>query len=764
MSGEEQAQRIALEHFGVRARAEALVGEYDDNFLLEDDDGHRFVLKIAPQAATEVLLNGQNLALAHVAERDPDLKIPRVIANLQGSETTEVELAGRRRLVRLLTYLPGRLLADCEERPAELHRGLGRFLGELDRALSDFDHPAVHREHEWDLLHAGERRVQSSHITNPARRGTAEYFFLQFDACALPVLEGLRRSVIHNDANDYNLVVGETLGLIDFGDMLYTATVCEPAVALAYVMMGRNDPLRVGAELIVGYNEAFPLAEEEIDILFPLICARLAISVSIAARRRTTRPGDDYASISEGSAWSLLERLRTVAPHEARNLFREACGLAPAAAFGPGPAELMEARRRLIGPNLSVAYDSPMVIVRGSRQYLYDHEGRGYLDLVNNVCHVGHCHPKVVEVARRQNELLNTNTRYLHEHLVEYARRLSSLLPDPLGVCYLVCSGSEANELALRIARAHTGRRDVLVLEGAYHGNTSALVEISPYKFDGPGGEGKLEHVHVAPMPDGYRGRHKGSGPETGHRYADDLAAVLGKSGKIGAFIAEPLLGCGGQIIPPKGFLEAAFEEVRANGGVCIADEVQIGFGRVGRAYWAFELQGVVPDIVTLGKPIGNGHPLAAVITSPEIAASFDTGMEYFNTFGGNPVSCAVGLAVLDIIEEEGLQQRALELGGRMLDGLRSLAERHRLVGDVRGEGLFLGVELVRDRDTLEPAENEAKRIVEELRADGILLSIDGPLRNVLKIKPPLVLGERDVDRAVDGLDRILASIESASG
>jgi 4-aminobutyrate aminotransferase-like enzyme len=288
-------------------------------------------------------------------------------------------------------------------------------------------------------------------------------------------------------------------------------------------------------------------------------------------------------------------------------------------------------------------------------------------------------------------------------------------------------------------------------------------VEISPYKFNGPGGEGKPPHVHVAAMPDGYRGPHKGNGIDSGRRYADDLEALVhntsGAGHAIGAFIAEPLLGCAGQVVPPQGYMDAAYRAVRAAGGVCIADEVQVGFGRVGRTFWAFELQGVVPDIVTLGKPIGNGHPLAAVVTTPEIAASFDNGMEYFSTFGGNPVSCAVGLAVLDVIEAEGLQQRALELGERMIEGLRSLGERHPLIGDIRGAGLFLGVELVRDRESLEPADGEAVRIVEELRDDGILLSIDGPLHNVLKIKPPLVLDRRDVDRSLDALDRVLSDL-----
>ncbi|MEE8467563.1 MAG: aminotransferase class III-fold pyridoxal phosphate-dependent enzyme, partial [Planctomycetota bacterium] len=309
-------------------------------------------------------------------------------------------------------------------------------------------------------------------------------------------------------------------------------------------------------------------------------------------------------------------------------------------------------RRHLLGA-LSLSYREPLKIVRGSGTYLFDESGRRYLDCVNNVCHVRHCHPRVVEAAARQMAELNTNTRYLHDHLVTYARRLTELLPDPLGVCALVCSGSEANELALRLARAATGRRGVVVLDAAYHGNAGALVEISPYKFDGPGGRGRPQHVHVAPTPDPYRGEHRG--PDAGLRYAGSVRDALQRGEETGipagAFLSESLLGCAGQIDPPPGFLAAAFEHVRAAGGVCIADEVQVGFGRVGSHFWGFETQGAVPDVVTLGKPIGNGHPMAAVVTTPEISEAFDTGMEYFNTFGGNPVSCAVGLAVLDVIE-----------------------------------------------------------------------------------------------------------------
>jgi len=337
---------------------------------------------------------------------------------------------------------------------------------------------------------------------------------------------------------------------------------------------------------------------------------------------------------------------------------------------------------------------------------------------------------------------------------------VSSTLPEPLRVCFLVCSGSEANELALRLARTHTGRRGVIVVDGAYHGNTGALIDVSPYKFDGPGGGGAPPHVIKVPTPDGYRGQIPASDPDCGRRYAAFLPAAIRELEDRGeppaAFLCESLLGCGGQVVPPEGYLAEAFRHARNAGAVTIADEVQVGFGRVGTHFWGFETHGVVPDIVTMGKPIGNGHPLAAVVTTPAIAASFETGMEYFNTFGGNPVSCAAGMAVLDVLGEERLQHNALQVGDHLRSRLRELADRHPLVGDVRGRGLFLGIELVRDRESLEPAAEQASYVVERLKERGFLLGTDGPLRNVIKIKPPLVFSRDDADDLADALDRVL--------
>jgi 4-aminobutyrate aminotransferase-like enzyme len=580
-----------------------------------------------------------------------------------------------------------------------------------------------------------------------------------------PRLATLRHSFVYNDANDHNLLVKEDaggspslVGLIDFGDALHTVTVAELAIACAYLMLDREDPLAEASRVISGYHSVRPLTPVERSALFDLVIARLCASVLLAAQRRRVEPENEYLQISAQPVARLLERMSAMKHEQTSRALADACA-------APAPVRSADAivavRRRHFGFNLSISYSEPLKIVRGEGQYLYDDGGRRYLDLVNNVCHVGHCHPTVVAAAQRQMAELNTNTRYLHDNLAEYAVRLTATLPAGLEVCFLTNSGTEANDLALRLARAYTGSKEIIVLDHAYHGHSPSLVEISPYKCEGPGGEGLAEHAHKVPMPDPYRGPHRG--PGAGEAYADEvrktIAEIEGKGRSVGALMAESLIGCGGQVIPAGGFLASATEAIRSAGGVFIADEVQVGFGRVGTHFWAFETQGVVPDIVTLGKPIGNGHPMAAVITTKDIAASFDTGMEFFSTFGGNPVSCAVGLAVLDVIENEGLQQHALEVGAQFLAGVRELQNRHHLIGDVRGLGLFIGVELVRDHETLEPADSEASRVIDEMKERGFLLSTDGPLHNVIKIKPPMVLTERDVDDTLTALDEVFGEL-----
>ena len=416
-------------------------------------------------------------------------------------------------------------------------------------------------------------------------------------------------------------------------------------------------------------------------------------------------------------------------------------------------------RKRHLGPSFSVSYQEPLHIVRGEGQFLFDAEGKRYLDAVNNIQHVGHCHPAIVEAAQQQYEKLNTNTRYLDETIVNYAKTLTDKLPNGLDVCFFTNSGSEANDLALRMARLYTQSKQTIVLDAAYHGNLSSLIEISPYKHDGPGGAGAPDFVHTIPMPDPYRGKHRGEDASTG--YVNEVQTAIDhiqqKDGGKPVFIAESLMGCGGQLVLPEGFLKKSFELVREAGGICIADEVQIGFGRMGFHFWGFETCDVTPDIVTMGKSMGNGHPLSAVVTTREIAEVFNNGMEYFNSFGGNPVSCAVGHAVLNVIEEESLQQNAKDVGNHLLDELKKID--HPLIGEVRGLGLFIGVELVNDHHTLVPAEKEANTIVNRMKEAGILMSTDGPDHNVLKIKPPIIFTRENADELVFNLTSIFKEI-----
>jgi 4-aminobutyrate aminotransferase-like enzyme/Ser/Thr protein kinase RdoA (MazF antagonist) len=1003
---ESEAARLAREVFNLDVAAKSLPGEYDDNFHLTSVDSHEFVLKIMHPAREQSFVEMQCQALQHLAEHAPHLSLPRVCLTPGGDAFTVATLSdGTKRLLWLLTYIPGTVLAKVNPHTPELLRSLGQFLGEMDAALADFSNPAVHRELKWDLTRSGWIRDYLQHIGDPARRALVERFLALYESEVVPALKSLRRSVIYGDANDYNVLVSppwpqprKIVSVIDFGDMHYSLTVSEVAIAAAYAMLGEKDPLSAASFVVAGYHRAFPLKEAEIAVLYTLIGMRLAVSVTNSAHRKSLVPDDPYVTISEAPAWEALERFAAVHPRFAHYAFRDACGLpagpqaekvqrwlaskagsaasilstdlrtAPSVVFDlgvgstflgadpnasetenlseaifrkvrsahasvgigryneprllytsplfgaspnptgerrtihlgidlfaapgtpihapldgvvhavaintapldygpllilrhatgdglefftlyghlarevfdvlqvgqrivhgqqfarigdvhenggwaphlhfqiivdllerrsdfPGVAhasqrnvwtslspdpnvllaipaerfprqdpaltETLSARRTLLGENLSISYQQPLKIVRGWMQYLYDDTGRAFLDVYNNVPLVGHGHPRVVRAVQEQIALLNTNTRYLHDNVNRYAEQLTRRMPGPLRVCYFVNSGSEANELALRLARTHTGREDVVVLEHAYHGHTTTLIDISPYKFDGPGGRGRKPWVHVAPIPDDYRGPHRREDPAAGSKYAQHVAEILqnahAQGRSVAAYIAETLPSVAGQIVFPPGYLAETYKHIRAGGGVCIADEVQVAFGRLGTHFWGFETQGVVPDIVVLGKPIGNAFPFAAVVTTPEIAASFNNGMEFFSTFGGNPVACAAGLAVLDVLEEEHLQENALHVGGYLTARLNSLQEKRALIGDVRGSGLFLGVDLVLDRHTREPAPRQASYVVNRLRERGILAGTDGPHHNVIKLRPPLIFSQADADLFVMTLDAILA-------
>jgi len=763
----DEVKHLAREkyHLNIR-RIKPLAGDRSQNFLLETERKEKYVIKISSAFDRLEELDFENQVMILLRQKLPEYHFPLPLPDVDGQLISTYKKNKKQVFwVRLFAFLSGTYLADLKNIPLSLWREAGELLARLDLSLQDFYHPGQKRQLPWDLKNVLWSKDRLKFVPDPVLRRQLDYCLLQYENRVLPVAHRLRTQVVYGDANEHNFLLtspepeqARIKGLLDFGDMTESFLAGEVAIALTYALMLKPKE-EVAREILSAYQGKNPLQPEELDVLFYLILARLTISLTMSAWRRKAEPDNAYMTISESPGRRLLDHLLAENPEKWRKLFYEACGLKPKNNFLPSD-KLLEFRKSHLSGALSLTYEKPLHLVQGCGPYLFEADGSRYLDCVNNVCHLGHAHPAVARAVSRQMALLNTNTRYLYDQLALYVEKLLARFPKKFKYVFLVNSGSEANDLALRLARNYTGGNELLVIDGAYHGNLTSLVEISPYKFDGPGGKGAPPFVHKIPTPDPYRGKYQGSTLKTALKYAEEVVQIIQKlqaeNRKLVGLIAESMMGCAGQVIFPPGFLKLAFAVVRAAGGVCLADEVQVGFGRPGEFFWGFESQEADPDIVTLGKPIGNGHPIGAVVTTEEIARAFETGMEYFNTFGGNPVSCAAGLAVLQAIEEENLQENARVVGDYFKKELKKLQKSHRLVGEVRGLGLFLGVELVKDRDTKEPATQEASAVVEKMKQRGILLSTDGPFRNVLKIKPPIVFSKNNVDQVVEALDEVL--------
>jgi 4-aminobutyrate aminotransferase-like enzyme/aminoglycoside phosphotransferase (APT) family kinase protein len=731
-----------------------LNGYENANYLLESD-GKKYIFKTYEDSSiTNEHVSAENAALYHLDQYN-STSYPEPIPFNDNTDYKRCKVQEKPKIIRVLSYIEGEFLAEAK--PSEnLFRSLGHFLGEMDTRLQDFQNPIYKaRQCRWDIQFLELNKEYIEDINNPHNRNIVRYFFKQYEEIVRPRHPELRKQIIHNDANEWNVLTQneKVTGIIDFGDMSYTFLINELAIAITYGCYDKDDPLHWAQFIIEGYNEKMPVLEIELSLLYYLIAARLCISVCNSAHAKTIDADNTYTSVSEKPAWSMLQKWLTINPIAAENSFRSAVGLPPKTSVAL--ENVISKRHKHISTTYSLSYDKPIHMARSAFQYMYDVQGNTFLDAYNNIPHVGHAHPVVVDAGQRQMAKLNTNTRYLYDQLAEYAERLASKFPSSLNKVYLVNSGSAASDLAIRMAKAHTDHSRVMVMELGYHGNTHTSMEVSDYKFSNPKGQGQADYILKTQIPDTYKGPY--TDPLTaGKLYAKEAVSKIESSHHpIAAFIAEPIIGCAGQVPLPTGYLQEIYPVIRQQGGVCISDEVQTGFGRLGDFFWGYEASKVVPDIVIMGKPIANGHPMGAVICTDEIAQSFEKGVEFFSSFGGNPVSCAIASAVLDVIEEEQLQENAQKVGHYYMSKLQELMQHYDTVGDVRGRGLFIGVELVQPHSK-KPNPQLAKHIKSKMRQRNILISTDGRYDNILKSKPPLCFNKHNVDTVIEALHDIL--------
>ena len=751
------ARQILREGFGVESSSlSPLSGERDQNFRVGTPSGQRFLFKISNPADERPVLEMQAAALRHIERVDPGLPVMRALPTVAGESWVEVPgTDGRSYPARLFTFLPGHVTANTALTTAAIWSH-GQITARLGRALRGFFHPAADYEILWDITHLAKLRPLLTHLSDSPRKAQVERVLDRFQARIEPALPGLRAQVIHADMSLDNVLLGDDLrvsGIVDFGDMTHAPLVCDLAVAVADVLHGRDDAIEAAGAMIGGYASVTPLEDEEAGLLADLVAARLATEVTVTAWRRGLYPDNSaYAASGEPGARAFLDAIEAMGIDAVGRRFREACLGLPYRRSAT--SDLLERRRRAL-PRSPLFYEHPVHLVRGEGVWLFDPRDRRYLDCYNNVPVVGHSHPRVVQAVTQQQRLLATHSRYLHEGIVELAERLKASLPPELDAVMVVNSGSEANDLAWRIARAATGRAGAVVTACAYHGLTEATHALSPEVW--ARGE-QPAHVATIPAPDGYRGPYRRGDDAWVQRYAahiDDAARALGDRG-LAALYLDPAFTADGVLSPPPTYLREAARRAHALGGLVVADEVQAGHGRSGTHLWSFQASGIEPDLVVMGKPMGNGFPVAALAVRSQLLEAIPEEVELFSTFGGNPVACAAALAVLAVIEDEGLVANAAKVGSYLRQGLLTLAERHPLIGDVRGEGLLLGVELI--DEGREPAAGNARKVTEAMRERGILLSATGPAGNVLKIRPPLVFRHEHADLLLQALDEVLAS------
>jgi 4-aminobutyrate aminotransferase-like enzyme/Ser/Thr protein kinase RdoA (MazF antagonist) len=752
---EAQVERIARDTYGLGVSVRSLPGERDRNFHLHTADRRDFVLKILDFNSSPEATDCQLRVLEHLAEQDPALPVPRVYPTALGGEIGTV--AGREGSYAtcLMGYLPGELLAGRSP-DAPLLENLGGTLARLDVALQGFFHPGLGQRLAWDVRRLPELVAHAAYIESPPLRRSVENAAAALKE-RLPALRSLRSQAIHGDCHAHNVLVHpssrEISGILDFGDMVHAPRVLEPAVAMSELLAEERVSIEILPGLLSGYARRTPIEPAELELLYDLILGRHSATLLVHAwRARHDAEGVRALEGSIAPTARSMARLQEVGREALTESWRRALQDEAEPACEPVP---LARRHRLLGAGAELFYERPLHIVRGSGVWLYDARGLAYLDVYNNVPHVGHTHPHVVAAIQKQTALLATHTRYLHAHILEYAERLTATLPAHLDACMFVNSGSEANDVAWRLAQFATGRDGGVVMEHAYHGITDAVAALTP-------STGQLARVvTLAAPPLGLT--HDDELPqaalEAAQRDVDRAVAVLLERGHApAAFFIDTALTSSGIFDAPPRWGAAVSARLREAGAVIVADEVQYGLGRCGSHLWGFERRGLEPDIVTLGKPVANGYPMGVVVARRELIEAFQKKYGFFSTFGGNAVAASAALAVLEVLERERLQANAASTGRYLRDRLGALAGRYPCLGAVRGTGLLLGLE-VKESAAGTPRQG-VKRIINRLAAEArVLIGYEGPEASVLKLRPPLPFRAEHADRLVNALEEAAAAL-----
>lgn len=773
----EEIAAIADNFFNIQGEVNELGGERDRNYLVSSPSG-QFLLKVANKAEDDSILAMQCGALKHITRCAPNLCVPKLRKTKQQEDWAIFDASNGETLrARVFNYLPGKPIGQSAENQ-EMLFNLGETIAKLNIALRSFNHPASQHALAWNIQCLDQLAGLLPHLKTPEESDLVSYVLENFLARVKPQLPNCKHQVIHNDICFHNALVQlehptKIAGVFDFGDMVYGPLIQDLANPAAEIPAGTSEPLRHSAALIAGYHTTLPLERLEIALLPDMISARLALCLLLEAWADSTTAWQDNREHLDGWHQKCVDMLRKISQSpkgDFEQQIRASCSvndlfvdpnLTNKANAASDKETAWSKRLQYIGNANYYAYEKPLHLARGEGVWLYDTNNDRYLDAYNNVPHAGHCHPALNSAIAEQTAKLNTNTRYLYDVAAEYAEKICSTLPTGLDTCYFVSSGSEANDLAWRLATHWTKNSGALVLDHAYHGITEATYAFSPAEYSSC--EKSFPHVGLFAAPDDYRGPWKRDDPDRGAHYAAYLAngieQLQAKGHRPAALYLDMIMSSDGVFHPPPGYLESVFKQVHQSGGLCIADEVQSGFGRTGKHLWGFEFGTTTPDIVTLGKPIAGGYPMGLVITRKEVAEAFSDQGDFFSTTGGNPVACVAALTMLQIVKQENLMQNADKVGTELANGIRSLSEKFSIIGDVRGSGLFIGVEIICGDGDIAPSALHTKDIVNGLRGRGILIGSDGKHNNVLKIRPPMVFNESNTDFFLQTFDNVLTDL-----